>query len=266
MKPPSESTAGRSTSAAPAAQCLPPPRPDLGGVVPAPEPETIGAHLSDGGGPAPATGDGVHRGWSRVSVGALAATALLLTGALLAHVVLIFLILAPTNALTAHHQKTVDSLVRPQFGQDWKLFAPNPKQRNDSVGVRLRTIDAGGTGHVSGWINLTAQDVAAIKGDPAPSHVTQNMLRTAWDGAESWHDRDNRPKGARGVLADEYLKRIALQRLGRRWQGERITGVQFAGRYMMVPPPSWSSEKTSDTTAYRVFPWWPVTDQDYRGL
>ena len=105
-----------------------------------------------------------------------------------------------------------------------------------------------------------------IQGNPAPSHAHQNLLRNGWDNSENWHGPNNRPKGIRGTMAVDYLKRIALQRVGRQWKGEQITGVQLAGRYTTVSPPSWSSEEPSDTTTYRVRPWWPVTDQDYKGL
>ncbi|MCX5557499.1 DUF5819 family protein [Streptomyces sp. NBC_00038] len=193
-------------------------------------------------------------------------TALLLAGAMLVHLGMIFLTLAPPNALKVGNQEAINSYVQPEFGQDWKLFAPNPKQRNDAIGIRLRTMGNPGSPHISQWINLTAQDVAKIQGNPTPSHVDQNMLRIAWDSSDSLHGPTNRPKGIRGQVAADYLKRIALQRFGRQWQGERITAVQLAGRYAMVRPPSWSSEEVPDTTNYRVLPWWPVTDQDYKGL
>ncbi|MGW8761429.1 DUF5819 family protein [Streptomyces sp. NPDC055815] len=247
MEPSSECAAGPPTATAPATRHLPPPRPGDG--APAPEAEA-------GTGPR----------WSRASVGALTATGVVLAGALVTHLAMIFLTLAPSNAVRVAHSGTIDSYVRPEFAQDWRLFAPNPKQRNDAIGVRVRTTGADGTTHVSDWINLTAQDVAEIQHNPAPSHVHQNMLRIAWDNSEAWLDSGNRPRGPRGEVAVNYLKRIALQRVGRDRQGERITGMQLAGRYTMVQPPSWSTEDAPDTTTYRMLPWWPVTDQDHRGL
>ncbi|MGW0823317.1 DUF5819 family protein [Streptomyces sp. NPDC002845] len=197
----------------------------------------------------------------------LAATAVGLVGALLVHLTMIFLTLAPPNAVKAEYGEVIRSYVQPEFGQDWKLFAPNPKQRNDAIGARLRTVgDDGASPRLSEWINITAQDVAEIQGSLAPSHVHQDMVRRAWDNVDSRLGSDDRPKNARGEIAVDYLKRIVLQRVGRAWRGERIVGVQIAGRYTMVRPPSWSTEEPSDTTAYRVLPWWPVTDQDYKGL
>ncbi|MFF8377937.1 DUF5819 family protein [Streptomyces sp. NPDC015661] len=245
MEPSSECAAESLTTTVAPTRHLPPPR------------------SSDG---APATAPDTGPRWSPAAAVALTATAVLLAGALVTHLAMIFLTLAPANALRATHGKAIDSYVQPEFAQDWKLFAPNPKQRNDAIGVRLRTGGTDRAVRTSDWINLTAQDVAEIQGNPAPSHVHQNMLRIAWDNSEAWLDAGNRPRGIRGKVAVDYLRRIALQRVGRDWQGERITGMQLAGRYTMVQPPSWSSEDAPDTTTYRMLPWWPVTDQDYRGL
>lgn len=266
MEPSTETAAGRSTNSAMTTQYLPPPRPGAdGGAVPAPDPETAGGHPPHDGSAHGMDGDSRRR-WSRTSAGVLTATAVLLAGALVTHLVMTFLSLAPPNALRIGNQRTINSYLEPEFTQNWRLFAPDPLQRNAAVGVRLKTVRGDGTTRFSEWVNLTAQDVKEIKGNPAPSHAHQNMLRNAWDTSENWHGPNNRPKGIRGRMAVDYLKRIALQRVGRQWQGERITAVQIAGRYTMVSPPSWSSEEPSDTTTYQVRPWWPVTDQDYKGL
>ncbi|MEU0400094.1 DUF5819 family protein [Streptomyces sp. NPDC006197] len=205
--------------------------------------------------------------WSRGALVALAATALTLVGALLVHLAFVFLSVAPANALSVKHRDAVDAYVQPEFGQDWKLFAPNPMQRNDAVGVRVNTLGPDGLYHVSEWINLTARDIEAVRGNPAPSHTDQNMLRRAWDAYVATHSlRDDRPKGARGRLTRDYLERVVLQRTGRTWEGARIVSVQVAGRFTMVDPPAWSSEPASDTTDYRLLPWWTVTEQDHRNL
>ncbi|MFI1562871.1 DUF5819 family protein [Streptomyces sp. NPDC020490] len=267
MEPPRKSAAVHPVGeAASGTHCLPPPRPgtEEGGPVP-PGFVTARARVR-GGEPAPGAVSAPDRPWSRLSVALLTATAMVLAAALLVHLAMIFLTLAPTNVLKTRDQEVINSYVQPEFGQDWKLFAPNPKQRNDAIGVRLRTTGARGARHVSEWINLTDQDVAAIKGALAPSHVNQNMLRLAWDNSEALHGPGDRPTGIRGVVAGAYLKRVVLQRVGHRWRGEPVTAVQIAGRYTMVPPPSWTGEETPDTTTYRVLPWWPVTDQDYKGL
>ncbi|MFE2562063.1 DUF5819 family protein [Streptomyces sp. NPDC059352] len=205
--------------------------------------------------------------WSRASVAALAATAVLLACALVTHLGMIFLSVAPPNALSVRHHDTIDAYVQPEFGQDWKLFAPNPMQRNEAVGVRVNTRGEDGRHHLSEWINLTHRDIEAVRGNPAPSHADQNMLRRAWDSYIATHSlTDDRPKGARGAMTRDYLERVVLQRIGRTWNGERIVALQVGGRFTMVDPPAWSSEQPSDTTDYRLLPWWTVTDQDHRSL
>ncbi|WP_318208838.1 MULTISPECIES: DUF5819 family protein [unclassified Streptomyces] len=246
METSSDATAVRPISAVPP-QSPPPPGPDDGEPVP------------------PARDEAPR--WSRVSVAALTTTAALLACALVTHLGMLFLSVAPPNALTVEHHDTVDAYVQPEFGQDWKLFAPNPMQRNEAVGARVNTLAANGRPRASEWINLTDRDIETIRGNPAPSHVDQNMLRRAWDTYIATHSvTDDRPKGARGTMARDYLKRVVLQRLGRTWQGERIVSLQVGGRFTMVDPPAWSSEQPSDTTEYRLLPWWTVTDQDHRSL
>ncbi|WP_406863856.1 DUF5819 family protein [Streptomyces sp. HUAS MG47] len=191
----------------------------------------------------------------------------MLAAALLTHLAMVFLSLAPTNAVSSKHRARIDAYVQPEFGQDWRLFAPNPQQRNEAVGVRLRTTSANGTPVLSGWVNLTAEDVERIRGSLAPSHAHQNMLRRAWDGYVNSHSPKDRPRrGPLSELSRTYLKRVVLQRMGREWQGRQIVGIQVAGRFTAVAPPSWHPEQAPDTTTYRVLPWWPVTDQDYREL
>ncbi|WP_225801249.1 DUF5819 family protein [Streptomyces sp. NK15101] len=205
--------------------------------------------------------------WSRGARVTLAAAALALAGALLVHLAFVFLSIAPANALSVRHRDAIDAYVQPEFGQDWKLFAPNPMQRNDAVGVRVNTLGPDGRYHQSEWINLTAQDIEAIHGNPAPSHVDQNMLRRAWDAYVATHSlKGDRPKGARGALTRDYLERVVLQRIGSTWNGGRIVAVQVGGRFTLVDPPEWSSETPSDTTDYRLLPWWTVTEQDHRSL
>ncbi|MGW7056254.1 DUF5819 family protein [Streptomyces sp. NPDC054887] len=210
--------------------------------------------------------DGLRRG-SPWATGTLVGTGVLLAAAVLVHLAMVFLSLAPANAVTTRHRDVVDAYVQPEFGQDWKLFAPNPMQRNEVVGVRLRTADAGGNARVSEWVNLSARDIEAIRHNPAPSHVHQNMLRRAWDGYVNTHGPKDRPhRGRLSEVSAAYLKRVVLQRIGRDWQGRPIVGVQVGGRFTPVPPPAWSPEDPEDTTAYRLLPWWTVTDQDYREL
>ena len=104
-------------------------------------------------------------------------------------------------------------------------------------------------------------------GNPIPSHADQNLLRRAWDFYDSTHStQDDSATAPNGGLAQEYLKRIALQRIGRVVGGDSVTGIQFRAGTSPVAPPPWSRETWSTGTQYRELGWWPVSDQDYRGL
>lgn len=207
------------------------------------------------------------RVWSRPAqlVLGLAAVVLLTgTGLFLGAV---FLHVAPANTVSRQYREQIDGVVYPEFEQNWKLFAPNPLQQNVSLDARVRTVAGGGATETRDWLGLTARDIAAIRGNPAPSHVDQNLLRRAWDFYDGSHNpQDETLTNSRGKLAEEYLKRIALQRIGRSVDGERILEIQFRVTSATVPPPSWSGEAPPPEPKTRELPWWPVDDADYRGL
>ncbi|MDH6134715.1 hypothetical protein P3T37_004119 [Kitasatospora sp. MAA4] len=205
---------------------------------------------------------GAARVWSRPALAVLMTAAVVLAGCTAGFLGALFLHVAPPNTLYQRYQQQVDGVVYPEFEQNWKLFAPDPLQQNLTVDARVRT--AAGTG---GWIGLTAQDIAAIRGNPIPSHADQNLLRRAWDFYDSTHStQDDSATAPNGALAQEYLKRIALQRIGRDAGGDAVMAIQFRAGTSAVAPPPWSRESWSTRTQYRELGWWPVTDQDYRGL
>ncbi|MEU9130061.1 DUF5819 family protein [Kitasatospora sp. NPDC048540] len=179
----------------------------------------------------------------------------------------LFLHVAPANAVSRQYQRELDAVVYPEFEQNWKLFAPNPLQQNLTVDARVQTIDGDSRVTTRDWVGLTAEDVAAIRGNPAPSHLDQNMLRRALDFYRTTHpEQDGAPVGTRGRLAEEYLERIALQRFGRTVGGERVVQIQFRFGSAAIAPPSWSPEQTDTAVQYQELPWWPVEEADYRGL
>ncbi|WP_405012282.1 DUF5819 family protein [Kitasatospora sp. NBC_01539] len=180
----------------------------------------------------------------------------------------VFLHVAPSNAVSQRYQQQVDGIVFPELEQNWKLFAPNPLQENVSVDVRVQTVADDGGVHTRDWVGLTARDIAAIRHNPAPSHVDQNMLRRAWDFYESSHPEGDGAvaDGRRGKLAEEYLKRIALQRLGRTPGGERVLQIQFRSTATAVAPPAWSPGQPAEDAGHRELPWWPVDAHDFEGL
>ena len=219
------------------------------------------------GAPARAAGPEPARVWSTPALALLCLAGALLIGGTGCFLGAVFLHVAPANSLSREYRQQVDGLVYPEFEQNWKLFAPNPLQQNIDLAARVRTAGEGGATHVHPWIELTARDIAAIRGNPAPSHADQNLLRRAWDFYDGSHSGpDGTLSSPRGPLAQQYLKRIALQRIGRTADGERVLEIQFRATTAVVAPPAWSGESPPPVQPPRELPWWLVDDEDYRGL
>ncbi|MFD7630675.1 DUF5819 family protein [Streptomyces sp. NPDC059851] len=192
---------------------------------------------------------------------AVAALVLAATGlAACTHLALVFLHVAPPNTLSKRHAAVVDGWIYPEFEQNWKLFAPNPLQQNIAVEVRAEYRTPGGEVVTGPWQDLSAQDGAAIEHSLLPSHTRQNELRRAWDFFTGSHDEDDVPNGERGELSEQYLRRIALDRLGGARAGREgeIVRIQLRSATRAVPAPAWSDEKTDTQTYYRELPWWTV--------
>ncbi|WP_374028507.1 DUF5819 family protein [Streptomyces sp. NEAU-sy36] len=184
------------------------------------------------------------------------------------HLLMVFLSVAPPNAVSKQHDKAVEAWVFPEFEQNWKLFAPNPLQQNIAVQVRAEVRTKDGSLITTGWTDLSAQDGAAIHGNLAPSHAQQNELRRAWDFLTATHTDDDRPVGMRGSLSEDYLRRIVVLRLYRTDPTSRdgvIQRVQVRSRTTNVQPPSWSDERVPDKPYYRELPWWTVRADEAAG-
>lgn len=247
-----------------AADAPSPPTPD---ADPDPDTDTAPAADPDAAPAAPPDAPPVRHGWSPTALVVLIAATLVAAGAAVYHLGTVFLSIAPSNTLSQKYQKQINGHVLPEFEQNWQLFAPNPLQNNIHVQVQVRSLSANGQSLQSGWIDLTAQDIAAIHDDPAPSHTAQNLLRRAWDYYTSWHAQGTEAYTGSGAdLGQEYLKRLALQRVGRDWQGRPITGVDFRSATTPLSGPAWTGAPLQPTTTYRVLPWWPVTPADSADL
>ncbi|WP_420705348.1 MULTISPECIES: DUF5819 family protein [unclassified Streptomyces] len=200
----------------------------------------------------------------RYQIAAALALAVVAVGTLV-HLGMVFLHVAPANALTKQHGQAVDDWIYPEFEQNWKLFAPNPLQQNIDVQVRADLRTDGGAVRTTGWYDLSALDGADILHNPLPSHTQQNELRRAWDFYVSSHDNAGRPSGTRGDLSESYLRRIVARRLDRLSADVRentVTRVQLRSSTTNVQPPDWSGEKVSDKPVYRVLPWWTLSKND----
>ncbi|MGY0017403.1 DUF5819 family protein [Streptomyces sp. cg35] len=181
------------------------------------------------------------------------------------HVLMVFLHVAPPNTVSKQHSTVINAWVYPEFEQNWKLFAPNPLQQNIAVQARAEIRTSGGELRTSRWYDLSAQDGAAIDGNPVPSHTQQNELRRAWDIYVSTHDARNRPNGLRGTLSERYLRRVLVLRLDRldvAGKGDVVERVQVRSQSTAIASPKWSAEKVSQKPVYRQVPWWTVTSRD----
>ena len=173
-----------------------------------------------------------------------------------------FLHVAPANTLSKKHDETIDRIVFPEFEQNWRLFAPNPLQTNIHVEVRAQLEMPDGGTEETGWVDLTAMDHENIRGNPAPSHTVQNELRRGWDYWTDTHDEDNRAISDRADLAEDYVKRIVMRRLGPVLNEGRVEKIQLRQTSRRIAPPPWSDEQWDTAPAYRELPWWIVTGGD----
>jgi hypothetical protein len=195
-----------------------------------------------------------------------AAVSLALIGVLACiHLAMVFLHVAPPNTVTKQHGKAVDGWVYPEFEQNWKLFAPNPLQQNVAVQVRAEFTASDGSRRNTDWIDLSAEDGEAIRGNLLPSHIHQNELRRGWDFYLNSHDSENRPNGLRGRLSESYVRRIVMARLEAHDLGGPIERIQLRSSTRSVKAPQWSDEKIDTRPAFRVLPWWTVTAADLPG-
>lgn len=178
------------------------------------------------------------------------------------HVGMVFLHVAPSNAVSQRHGEAIDSYVYPEFEQNWKLFAPNPLQSNIAVHARAELRKDDGSKDTTEWIDLTAMDGERIRGNLAPSHTAQNELRRAWDFFTGSHDSDNKANGLRGELSERYLRRIVMNRFGPELDGGTVQRIQLRSATRRVAAPPWSEENINTDASYRVLPWWVVSTQD----
>ncbi|MFK8912189.1 DUF5819 family protein [Streptomyces sp. YS-3] len=189
-----------------------------------------------------------------VSAGAVAVGLLVHTGATFLH-------LAPRNAATDAIGDTVNAYMAPEFSQSWQLFAPDITRTMTAVSARVELRTADGTIHNGPWRDLTARDLAELRGNPLPSRVRQ-QLATAWTKMLAAHDPQQRPIGSAGLDSEQYLKRLALSRMPATPDGARLERIQFRSTDTTVPPPPWKTRAARTAPVVRVYPWWPVGAAD----
>lgn len=180
----------------------------------------------------------------------------------LAHVLLVFLYVAPPNVISQAYSRQVDAWVRPVFEQNWRLFAPNPQSANRQVSARIRQTAPDGTTRVSSWIDLSAADNAAVKHNVFPSHTAQNMLRQAWNAYLKTHGSDNRPHSERALMIEKYLRNIAAERVAEQRDGSfDAIQLRVTSRPVAVPGAAGGTPRATTAptrTETRYLPWWKV--------
>ncbi len=180
----------------------------------------------------------------------------------LVHVLLVFLYVAPPNAVSKAYSQQVNAWVRPVFEQNWRLFAPNPQSVNRQISARIKRTATDGTAQVSGWIDLTARDDAAVKHSVFPSHTAQNMLRQAWNSYLKTHGGDNQPRSERALMIEKYLRNIAVDRVAAR-HGGPFGSIQLRviSRPIAAPGAASGSPRAAKASTWaetRYLPWWKV--------
>ncbi|MDD1056927.1 DUF5819 family protein [Streptomyces cocklensis] len=175
------------------------------------------------------------------------------------HLGMVFLHVAPSNTLSKQHASAVSDYVYPEFEQNWKLFAPDPLQQNIHVQARAEVRKPDGGTETTGWVDMTAMDVADMRHNLLPSHSQQNELRRAWGYYTDTHNDQNQPTSGNGSdLSSTYLSNILAERLGPRLNGGAVVRIQARAATTTVARPSWSGESVDTTTQYRELPWWIV--------
>jgi hypothetical protein len=183
---------------------------------------------------------------SRWSRGLLAAISLLIAAVTIGELATMFLEAAPSNTVSARYQAQVSWWVEPWLEQDWQLFAPVPQSSNTTIEARAR----GANGVVSGWVDLTAADYAAIAHDPMPSQLNQNQLRRAWSAYTAAVPASQFADTARGKLLEQYVANIAAQRLAASVPGPYQSVQLEAVDTPITPPGATAKNQTS-----RMTPW-----------
>ncbi|MFD3624367.1 DUF5819 family protein [Streptomyces sp. NPDC058698] len=182
----------------------------------------------------------------------------------LVHVFLVFLYVAPPNAISQAYNRQVNAWVRPFFEQNWRLFAPNPQSANRQVSARVSRTAPDGTARVSGWVDLSAADDAAVEHNLFPSHTAQNMLRQAWNAYLKTHGSDNRAHSERALMIEKYLRNIAAERVAAQQDGAfdsiqlRVISRPVAAPGAAGGPPATTASTRAQT---RYLPWWKVASR-----
>ena len=205
-------------------------------------------------------GAGAHPALSPPAASVVALAAAVCVLAAVAHVVMVFLYVAPPNTISARYRPAINAWVSPYFEQNWQLFAPNPQSAHQQIWARTSYESASSGRRIGAWIDLSAVDDDAVRHDPFPSHTSQNMLRRAWDSYAESSAAGDQSSSQQARMFQQYLLNIAVQRLaplgGRTFDAVQLRVITTP---TAPPGPQAGDRAASAPTDIRYLPWWPVT-------
>lgn len=196
---------------------------------------------------------------SRVSQVIVAVAAAVVAVAVAVHCGLVVLYLAPENVVSERYESTIHDYMSPELAQNWNLFAPEPPHANTAVHARTEVRRADGSTFRTGWTNLSAVDYAATRGNPIPSD-TRDQLRKGWRRYVQTHDRRGVAMSESGLIAEAFLRRIAVARLVPA-EGT-VLRVQLRLATTPVPEPPWRGTSATPRTTHQTLPWWRVPEEE----
>jgi hypothetical protein len=210
---------------------------------------------------------------SRLAHAVLVATCLV-TGVVLAlHFVMTFLYVAPRNAISAKYDQEIGSYIFPYFDQDWQLFAPGPVKTDPHMLVRAKIAGPTGQEQVTSWLDITAPELARVKGHLFPDRVSRLSAKVAeslFDTAERSEQTAADPQLAlapqqarQGDPNDEAFARVIAARAARARWGDQAREVQIRlVGHIPASPPFLDPQDEGDAGPAKVIqhdlPWWPA--------
>ncbi|MEV6685754.1 DUF5819 family protein [Streptomyces sp. NPDC051130] len=176
----------------------------------------------------------------------------------LIHVLVLFLHVAPANAVSQLYSRPINAWVYPLFEQNWRLFAPDPESVNRQISVRTSRTAPDGSVRVSGWFDLSAVDDSAVEHAPFPSHTAQNMLRRAWSSYLEAFGGDDEPHAERAVMMRTYLRNIAADRVAAHRRGSFDSLQLRVITFPIAAPEASGASRPAVPIDTRYLPWWKV--------
>ncbi|OEJ24118.1 hypothetical protein AR457_06185 [Streptomyces agglomeratus] len=168
----------------------------------------------------------------------------------LVHSSMLLLYVATDFPLSRAYSQQVNGWMRPLFPQDWSIFAPEPSKYNQHLEVR-----ANDDGEFGPWIDLTAHDNAAYRGELLPSIEDQLVLRRAVSQYRTNAARANADR-ATGRSA-RYLLNVVLVRLDDMGE-EPGQAVQLRLKSTRIPPPGTPGDAADTRPRYETLGYWKV--------